>query len=527
MEEIPNRRRSPWMLILGTLLAGLYIYSIIWRGGILQNLAGIVFDAILLLFLVQVTVFFYAQFTLPIRTLRDRFKLKSRVWLHWRRAQGPAIFVKNGREVARPAELERHGPGLIWVDSASAVVTWSGMGQKQVLGPGVHFTDGAQKIGRTFSLHVQTCNLGPNADEPIFAALGEQASEDQRKRHAYLQAIRTAVSGRTRDGNEVVPMLSLSFRLDAKPAADGQPGSRFGFSARSVERASRSEGINADPEGSQPAWVAWNQLPGLMAIDLWREYLSKFTLDELFQPHFPPLPDVPQPSEPPEPAEIPSKPLVTKRGLISRLLRRLNNAVEARLEQREVKTPAEVAAGPAEGGDTTRRAEPERRYTAFQVIEQMVERRLTQAAVPVLDDCGRVLEGYAISPEFARLKERGLAVNGVTIQNLRFDPAVEKQIIQLWNTGWLVDAENERQQVEQLERLAGQNGRKQALQQHALLLGRAVQHDQPANMEAAVKALLQATEFEVVSDPRLYAQATEEANQLATLLRWVESGENE
>ena len=41
--------------------------------------------------------------------------------------------------------------------------------------------------------------------------------------------------------------------------------------------------------------VAWNQLPALLAVDIWREYVAKFTLDELFKP----TQQVPAPPPPP------------------------------------------------------------------------------------------------------------------------------------------------------------------------------------------------------------------------------------
>ena len=515
------------MLVLGIVLAGLYVYTIIWRGGILRNIAGIVLDAILLLLLVQLSVFFYAQFTLPVRSLRDRLKISARLWLHWRRADGPAIFVQNGREIARAGEGERRGPGLIWVDSASAVVTWSSMGHKDVLGPGIHFTDEGQGIGRAFSLHTQTCSLGPGLHDPIFEKPAEQASDDQRKAYAAMQARRTAVSGRTRDGNEVVPNLTVSFRMDSEPVRGEGPGSRFGFSEEALERASRAEGINADGDPATRSRVAWNQFPGLIAIDLWREYLSKFTLDELFSPAFPGLPDVPQPAEPPEPIELPSTPLIMKRGLFVRLLRQRNNAFEKWLDSKGIGQEAKPVEKPPERANTRRTGDEGRRYTALQIIGEMVQKRMTQAAVPILDDCGRLVEGHTLSPEFKKLKERGLAVQDISLSGLRFDPSIEQQIIQLWNTGWLANAQAEQQQVEQLERLSAQNGRQSALLEHALALGSAIERDQPHDVVAAVKTLLQATGSRVVTDKRLYARAGTEVEAITDLVRWLESGQHE
>lgn len=528
MEEIPLYQRPSFRItILAVVLAGLYAYTIIEYGPSFRNLAGIVFDGLLLVLLVRIAVFFYAQFTLPVRTFSDRLKLSSRLWLHRRRAHGAAIFVRNGREISRPGEIEQEGPGLIWVDTASAVVTWSGLGRKDVLGPGIHFTDATQKIGRTFSLHTQVCQLGPGLDDPVFQRTTEPISAEQRQKLSSVQANRTAVSGRTRDGNEVVPNILITFRLESEPASGLAPGTRFGFSAQSVERASRAEGINADLDLGQQARVAWNQMPGLIAIDLWREYLSKFTLDELFKPVFPSLPSVPQPTEPPPPIDVPSSPLILKRGLIARLLRQRNNAFENWLARKGI---GAAAPGAPEHSAETPHSAPGASggpYTALQIIAQMIKARMTQAAVPVLDECGRLLEGHQLSPEFSKLRERGLEVTDVSLNHVRFDPAVEAQIVQLWNTDWLANAETERQQVEQLERLAAQSGRQRALLERAFALGRAVQQEKPADVSSALSVLLRVTEAQIVSDQALYARGVGEAQTVSNLIRWVESGEHE
>ena len=124
MDEIPFYQK-PWFnsVVLIIILVGIYIYELVWQGGIWVNIIGIVLDLILLALLLQVCVFFYAQFILPTRTLIDRKKIVSRLWLHTRSAHGPAIFIKNGRKVERAGESDLRGPGVLWVDTASAVVT--------------------------------------------------------------------------------------------------------------------------------------------------------------------------------------------------------------------------------------------------------------------------------------------------------------------------------------------------------------------------------------------------------------------
>ena len=234
MMQSPSRPRSWFLAVMLLLLIATHVYSIVRQGGLSSNFAGIVLDLLLLLVCFRICVFFYAQFVLPVRTLQDRQTMGSRMLMHARHAHGPAIFVRNGRLVERNDEHHESGPGLLWVDTASAVVTRSGTGLKQALGPGIHFLEGAESISSVFSLHTQTCSVGPDLDDGVFEKLPDGVNDQQRRKDVVTQAKRMSVSARTRDGNEVVPRLTVVFKLDANPAAAGRPGSRFGFAKEIV-----------------------------------------------------------------------------------------------------------------------------------------------------------------------------------------------------------------------------------------------------------------------------------------------------
>ena len=113
---------------------------------------------------------------------------------------------------------------------------------------------------------------------------------------------------------------------------------------------------------------------------------------------------------------------------------------------------------------------PGREYTALQVISHMVRARMTQAAVPILDEGGRYGKGHFLSEEFKRLSERGLRIMDVSLGGFRFAPAVEEQIVQQWRSSWLDTAAAERAHVEQLEVLAVEAGRQRAVLEHARAL---------------------------------------------------------
>ena len=329
MSPVPLRHRPAFRaLLFAVVLVATWIYDYAFRDDRSASLAGIALDLVLLLLLFPACLFIYGQFTLPVRNLQDRMRVFGRLLLRARNAHGAAIFVQNGRKVERRGESGRAGPGLLWIDTASAAITRAGTGPKQVLGPGIHFLRAGDRVDATFSLHPQMYSMGPSQDEPVFERLPEEASEEQRQRYASTQARRQAVSGLTRDGNEVIPEIRVVFKLEGTPAGPGQPGSHFGFDPDAVARAALGEGVTVDPVSARRSAVAWNQLPGLIAADLWREYLAKFTLDELFTARFDAVPDVPQPQERlAESANVVTPPRVRPDSLAP-LLRRLNDLIE-------------------------------------------------------------------------------------------------------------------------------------------------------------------------------------------------------
>lgn len=523
MDEVPFYEK-PWFtsVFLVIVLVGIYGYEV-WQGGIENNLLSIAFDVVLLVLLFQVCAFFYAQFILPIHRLGDRKKIVNRLWLHVGKVHGPAIFVKNGRLVERAGESEKKGYGVLWLDTASAVVTRTPTAFKNILPPGVHFTGKDEKIATIISLHTQTHRIGPLEGEDPFEKLKENAKDEEKKKHEEIQARRMAVSAITRDGIEVVPNISVTFKIDAKPAKVAEKGSRFGFDKDAVEKAARGEGINAASKSDELKRVAWNQLPALIAADLWREYLSKFTLNELFSPALDPLPDVPQPdasASKPEPVNV-AAPI--KYGFFSNMLKSINNSIERRLpnsESTKEQLPVQTTEKPALSKRPD--AKPQ---TALQVINQMMKARLTQANSAKLDESGRLVEGFETSREYKTLKDRGLVVLSVSVGGLRFAPAIETQLIQQWNTSWLANAKADRSRIERLGLVYAENGRQKALQDHALTLSQNVLKERPRNIVAALKALLEKTQSEIKLNDQLLRRTTNEVDNLDDIINWMESKE--
>ena len=523
MDEIPFYQK-PWFksVVLTIILVGIYIYELVWQGGFPVNFPGIVLDLILLAVILRVCVFFYAQFILPIRTLRDRRKIVNRLWLHTRSAHGPAIFIKNGRKVERVGESEQRGPGVIWVDTASAVVTRTFTTFKQVLGPGVHFIDANERIATIISLHSQTHSIGPGQGDDPFAKLNENSTEGERKKYEETYARCLAVRAVTRDGIEVFPNINITFKIDAKPAAPGEKGSHFGFNTDAVEKAARSEGIDPYSNSEAKRLVEWNQLPALIAADLWREYFGKFTLTELFDPSLPAIPNIPQPETPPALVSLPKISLLVRRGFSARLLRNINNSLERRLDKLLPPDESPIERTITSDRPPVKTTASTGKQTALQIINHMMKARLMEAAVAKLDECGRVLDGYDISDEYKKLKDKGIAISNVSINRLYFSQAVESQLLERWNTSWLANARSDRNRVERLNAGNAEKGRQKAILDHAFTLSQAVTGNNLPNISSAVKTLLQKTQTEIKMNDRLLSLMGRELESLEDLVKWVE-----
>jgi hypothetical protein len=216
-----------------------------------------------------------SQFVLPVQTQHERRAVFDHFMHYVSGSAGPVIFVKDGRLVGRKEELRRLGHGVALVDPVSAVVierTSAGMGWFPATG-----ADGsARALVRA---------AGPGI---VFIAPGERivATLDLRRQSRGAPA-----KGLTRDGIEIGAHISVSFGLDPDPQRRGvtAPGEA------PYERAERNQPAYPFNRGSafravygvalgekQP--IEWTDLPLTVAIERFRDVLSEYRLDELFQP---------------------------------------------------------------------------------------------------------------------------------------------------------------------------------------------------------------------------------------------------
>ena len=570
--------KRPWFYIAGWLAFLLLVYGAqIYRmGGVQASLVAIFFDlaCVFPVFLV-IWMAFFAQFVLPVKTFRDRQKIFDRLVSHLFGRHGPALFIENGVIKEHSGERLKKGPGVVWLDSASAAVTRTPVAIKQTLGPGVHFITSGEFIAGTVDLHTQMQSLGPKENDKPFEEKkekleeekpvevrmvagvpirdGSETKESKTEEWRQVQERRKMVSALTRDGIEVVPNISIRFRVDTGFPSDNQPGSRFGYRTGITKRARENErkdqeairkailgeGINPNAEPDSPRHrIAWNQLPGSLAVDVWREYVAKFTLDELFaadQVAPPAPPKLPEPTSEEidplsQPIQIDPNQRTMQSGLAS-MLREINKLMDRAIKflerengTRPVPAPTPAPLPPTPGG----KEEPQKK-TALQVINDMVTARLTQPKVSLLDSTGKRVEGEpSDSKEYDILRERGLKVYSVSISNIRLTPPLEEQLISQWSASWLKNAKAESELLDRKRDVVEATAREQALIKYATQLSNEV-NELARNRRPSVQGMLKALLFRSRSIIRseehsntLRRRMTTELQEIEDMIKWVE-----
>ena len=549
MYDTPFYKR-PWFYIFTWLAILLVVYGwqIFRMGGVQAGLVDIIIDLVLVFpVLLMLWIAFFAQFVLPVHTFSDRLKIFSRLLTDLFGGHGPALFIENGVIREHSGERLKSGPGVVWLDSASAAVTRSATAIRQTIGPGVHFIESGEFIAGTVDLHIQSQFIGPKDSDKPFAPQAEDQSDEE---YHQIQDRRKQVSALTRDGIEVVPNISVSFRVDTGVPKEGQPGSRFGYRTgvtkrakaeeekdkEAIRKAILGEGINPNIQAGSPRHrVAWNQLPAALAVDVWREYVAKFTLDELFSPDqlVPPPPfQPPQPTE--EEIDLLSQPLQVSarresmqenmQASMTVMLREINKMMDRTikwLEGTENANGQQKSAPPATSFPSSGNNEPQKK-TGLQVINEMVKARLTQAEVDILDDHGVRGEGKISSAEFKLLQERGLRVLNASVVGLRLNPAIEETLINRWSASWLINARVEKEQIERKRNIVESAGQEKAIRQYADLFSRDLIQKKPVGVKETLKTLLLRTRTIIFNNDQLRKRMAPQQQELEDIIKWIE-----
>jgi hypothetical protein len=523
-----------------------YGIQIFRLGGLRAGIIDIFVDLVCIFpFLLLLWMAFFSQFVLPVNTFSDRQKIFSRLLTRLSGGHGPALFIENGIIKEHSGERLKRGPGVVWLDSASAAVTRTPVAIRQTMGPGVYFIESREYIAGTIDLHIQSQSIGPKESDHPFDERGEFQSAEE---YNQIQDRRKQVSALTRDGIEIIPRISVSFRVDTGFPKEGQPGSRFGYrkgitkKAReqeekdkdAIRRAILGEGINPMAEPDSPRRrVAWNQLPAVLAVDIWREYAAKFTLDELFQPtQVVPLtaPSVPEPAE----FEIDplSQPIYVgarrenMQDMFTSMLRRINlfmaRMIKALENEQQTEPTALVPADLKTQGSAKVESGETLKKTALQVINELVKARLTQPEVDVLDDNGVRGQGKISSAEFKLLQERGLKVLNVSIGGLVLNPVIDNTIVSRWSTTWLKIAKAESEQIDRRKNIVESAAKEQAIRQYADMLSRDLIQKKPVGVKETLRTLLLRTRNIIFNNDELRQRMNNEQQELEEIIKWIE-----
>ncbi len=252
-------------------------HVIMWTAGIPINwiisivLIGIELGAAT--FLLDRLTYFYSQFVLPIQNPKHRQEIYNRVKIFETGQRGPAFFVKNGKVIMHEGEDKKRGPGLIVLDTASALVLRTDSEIKDTAGPGIKFIKPNEYVAGSVDLRAQLQFIGPLPED----SFDSDASDELMRQEA--------TSGLTRDGFTVAPNISIKFSIK-KPLNKNTPTesgvySGYGYDENAVRNAITREVIHLDAQG-KPVRMEWNQLPAHLVVNLWREYIRKFKLSDLF-----------------------------------------------------------------------------------------------------------------------------------------------------------------------------------------------------------------------------------------------------
>ncbi len=436
------------------------------------SVQSLILDGVLFASGLLIWMAFFAQFILPVRSVQDRYAALDRLLVYFTGAHGPAVFVTDGEVHQRRRESERRGPGLIYLDSASAAVLRNDVSFTRPVGPGVVFTPKHEYLARAVDLHVQAHPrppLGPLPGEDPFAL---RAPDETEELAAQRNERRLQTSAITRDGVEVVPNISVVFQIERLP---GDNSLGFSYNPDAVLRHVTAEGAShsaargsAAQGGENNTQVPLHLLPAHLAVDLWREYLQKFTLNQLFNP------------------------------------------------------PAGSLAGGAQGGGT-----------ALQVIRRMVIERMIQPLVEELDGAGQPTGRAVRSREYEVVKGAGIQVLSVTIANLRMKSSVDQTMVRQWIANWMQRAQVDRELVEGRRNNSALQGRENALLRFSLAAVRRVDEDllsmprpedpedEFAQMKLTLERLLHGTLADIHRDSLLNQRMGIELTYLSDLIDWV------
>ncbi len=285
----------PYRVLLGIVI----VWHIVqWALGIEFNyritIATLIVDITVTILLFNWLTYFFAQFVLPIHKPQERKEIYTRIKDFKSGKRGPILFIKNGQVVEHENEINKKGLGVLVLDTASAVVLRTDANIVGAVGPGIRFTKKNEYI-------IKSVNPKTNKLESIGVDLRTQwrflglppdyklpnpNSSGYQRALLEMEKLRGQTAGLTRDGFDVYAYISIRFRIkrDEKNNEPTQSDvlTRFGYNSQAVTNAITREVIELNTFENKKVRISWKELPEHLVVNLWREYVRKFKLEELF-----------------------------------------------------------------------------------------------------------------------------------------------------------------------------------------------------------------------------------------------------
>ena len=483
------------------------------------------------LILLSLWMAFFSQFVLPIHTLNERINIFDRLNIYLMGGHGPAIFVRDGHPDKGENEEKKKGPGVFWLDSASGLVVRTDTELRPAFGPGVHFTIAKERIAGYIDLHNHSDGLGPKESGDPFAKQTEKQTDDE---YLEIQGRRMETRGLTRDGIEVVPKVSVGFKIDADPIRGiNQPGSHFGYSQNAVWRAVRGEQINPNERKDTHRYhVPWNQVPALVAVDIWRDLIGKFTVNDLFEAKFtmpPSIPDDPPPLPKSDPLLNPLEPQGWLADILTgmfreanRMLSRWSSWVERTCKPKRV-VPEEMASVQPTKSEKSKN----KKVTGLQLINFMVKERLQRQKTAVLNQYGNYIQDSSMpSEECQLLQEWGIRALSASVSNPKLPAEVNEKLVSQWTANWLSRAKKEQEQLNKAQGYGALGNEETALRDYILRLSRdllaQVKRGRASELRETLRAILLESRTILIKESGQYEKSPER-ELLEEIVQWLET----
>jgi hypothetical protein len=231
-----------------------------------------------------VVAFFLTGFILPVRSFGDRLQVLRRVVANWLDQHGTAWVIEDGRLRHRTEQERMHGVGVILQDANSAAVFDQHLGQPQVSGEQVTFTDKDEHLVWQTELRRRQLLIGPQHDDPD--PFRTRGSNEERAEYRARQYRRRVAAGKTSDGVELVATLRVVYSLEGGAVSDQD---EFGYEPGTVMRMYQGERPFPFDRNTDPVkyWRRRQSIEPLLekfASDVWKLTCSRYTLAELFPP---------------------------------------------------------------------------------------------------------------------------------------------------------------------------------------------------------------------------------------------------